>query len=732
MNSAYIAGQDGTTTETRGGGLPDWRELVTIVIERIWYGIAVAIVVMLFFYWQMSKMVPTYRSTAVLMVEIEQPRILQHQEVVSSNIRSLEYFNTVINILHSRQMMETALQDSGLAEHPGFLSHIDSLAGKAAAALRMVHIQPVDRSRLIRISVEYTDPQLASELANAMAHSYIRQELENRMTISMQAVDWLQERADEFREKLEAGLQALQQYREAAQSVSLEEDQNIVIAKLKSLNTSLSAAQSERISVQSQWEAIARQIEAGVSRSRIAPQLQDAGLSEMQTQLLRHQQQLGILRDRYLEGHPELAAALQQERHLQGLFDEAFDTAAYALQSRYETLRARELNLRQALQDQEQEAFGLARQLVQYNELRRNVDADKEIYEAVIARMKQANVAGSLPSEVIRIAEEARPAGAPFRPNRPRLLFRGGVIAGVAGFGVIFLLYYADHRFRRNEEVERSLGVPVLTSLPVISGKDIRTRGLVSLEHPTGEVAEGFRTLRAILGMSPMGEHAKVMLMTSTQPAEGKSLISINLAISHARNNRRTLLIGADMRRPAFRKIFPDLSLACGLSNVLNGERSWQDAVQSCGVDNLDIIEAGKGDSRPAEMLGGTLFSEVVEEMRDRYDRILIDAPPVLGVSDTLILLKHADAVLFVVRYGLTHSLGAIQAMRRIQASETPCIGVVMNGVDVRSIANYYYYRRYGGYAYHSYARAAKPSASEKRESRRQKRRAAKVTQNKA
>ena len=720
MPANYIAGQDGGSTDSRGGGIPDWREIVTIVIERIWYGVAVALVVMLFSYWQMSKMVPMYRSTALLMVEVDQPRILHGQEVVTANIRSLEYFNTVINILHSRQMMETALRDSGLAEHPGFLPHIDSLAGKASAALRLLNIQPIDRSRLIRISVEYTDPQLASELANAMAHSYIRQELENRMTVSMQAVDWLQARADELRLKVEQGMLALQQYREEAQSVSLEEDQNIVIAKLKSLNNSLSAAQTDRITVQSQWEAISRQIEAGVPRSRIAPQLQDEGLSEMQRQLRRHQQELGLLQDRYLEGHPELASALQQERHLQSLFDDAFETAVYALESRYETLRSREANLRQALQDQEQEAFSLARQLVEYNELRRNVDAEREIYEAVITRMKQANIAETLPSEVIRLAEEARPAGSPFRPNRPRLLFRGGVFAGGAGLGIIFLLYYADHRFRRNEEVERSLGVPVLTSLPVILGKNVRDRGLVSLDEPTGEVAEGFRTLRAIMEMKPAGEHAKVMLLTSSQPAEGKSLISVNLAVSHARNNRRTVLIGADMRRPSFRKIFPDLKVECGLSNVLKGEIRWQDAVQSCGVDNLDILEAGKANSRPAEMLGDSMLNKVISEMRETYDRILIDSPPMLGVSDTLIILKHADAVLFVVRYGVTHSLGAVQAMRRIKSSETPCVGAIMNGVDLRSLANYYYYRRYGGYAYHTYTRAGKTNAAERRAIRRE------------
>lgn len=711
MQSKYLSTAQPESMPAASVGLPDWREILTIVMERFWYGLAVSIVVFLVVFFQMLRAVPYYQSTAVLMVEVNQPQLLGYREVVSSDVRSLDYFNTVITLLHSRQMMESALAHSGLAENPDFFPHLEGIPRKASAALRLVRITPVDRSRLIRIQVEHTAPAMASALANAMAYSYIQQDLDTRMGASMQAVEWLRERADEFRGKLEAGMLGLQEYREEAQSVSLEEDQNIVLAKLKSLNTTLSAAQAERIRAQSEWEAIKQQMDAGVSRQRIAPQLADSGLHEVLSQLTRHQRELARLRQRYREDHPDLREALQQEEVLQAAFEDAFETAMYAVESRYHTLLTHEQNFLQALRDQEQEAFLLSRQLVQYNDLRRNVEADKEIYESVIGRMKEANVSGTLPAEVIRIAEEAHPAGRPFRPNRARTLLRGGVFAVVAGFGVIFLLYYADHRFRRNEEVERSLGVPVLASLPIISGADIRERGLVSFLHPTGEVAEGFRTLRAILGMNPVMEKAKVLLVTSSQPSEGKSLISVNLAISYVQDDRRTLLIGADMRRPAFRKIFAEQDHPCGLAEVLCGEAQWQDVVQSGEVPGLDVLGAGKMGERPAEMLGGYVFSRLLDEMRATYDRIIIDAPPVLGVSDTLVLLKNVDGLLFVVRYGLTHSLGAGQAMRRIKASGVPCLGTVMNGVDLRSLANYYYYRRYGGYAYAQYTNAgAHPS----------------------
>ncbi len=709
MKTPYLAQPGSEDTAT---GLPDWRELAAIVIERFWFGLAAAIVVFLFILFRLTQAVPYYRSTAVLMVEPIQPRLLNYQEVVGSNIRNIEYFNTIIKTLHSRQMMENALMHSGLAERRDFFPHIPDLSGKAAAALSLFNITGIEKTRLVQVSVEHPDPRIASDLANAMARSYIQQELDNRMTASMLAVEWLRARSVEYREKLEQGLMALQKYREEALSVSLEEDQNIIIAKLKSLNATLTSAQTDRIDAQSRWESIASRIEMLVPADSsanlqklqmIAQDLDNPVLSETLFRLRAQQQQVVRLRERYKSDHPDLKDALQQERQLLLEFQQMFDAAVYAIRHHYETLLAREQNLTKALQDQEQESFRLARQLVEYNDLKRNIDADKEIYESVIARMKEASLSGSLPSEVIRLAEDARPAGAPFRPNRPRVLLRGGMLAVAAGLGLIFLLYYFDHRFRRHEEIERALGMPVIAALPVIRGRNVRDRGMIAHDQPAGEVAEAFRTLRAIMEINPAVENAKVLLVTSAHPSEGKSLVALNLALSCAQDNRRTLLIGADLRRPVFSKFFPDNPRNQGLSDVLSGETDWKTSLEPASIPNLDVLSSGSMRDRPAELLGCGRFRDMLAGMREAYDRIVIDAPPVLGISDTLVLLKQADGVLFVVRHGVTNSMGAVQAMKRIKASGTVCVGVVMNGVDLRSMANSYRYRQYGGYAYQHY-----------------------------
>ncbi len=681
----------------------DWREAVAILMERAWLGALVFVVVFLFFTFQARRQTPIYRSTATLLVEAQIPRLLNYQDVMAFNLRSLEYFNTHLNALHSRTMLERALDRSGLAVHPGFFPEIESREGKIAAARRLVSVIPIEKSRMIRISVEHPDPVIASDLANAMARAYIQQDLDNRMGTTMEAVEWLRARAEEYRVDLEAGLLQLQQYREETGSVSLEDDQNIVIAKLKALNTRLTDAQTERIQAETEWTSIQAQVDKGVRLEKIAPLLGDPGLLEMRRKLQDQQREVARLQQRYRAQHPDLQQAVELEQKLQGQFDEAGRNAVATLRSRVDMLRDQERNLLSALQEQEQEAFDLDRKLVRYNELKRNVEADQSIHQAVIARMRETSMSESTPSEVIRLAEEAAPGRAPVRPDLRREMIRGVVFGLVFGLGAIFLLYYADHRFRRNEEVERLLGIPVLATIPLIAGNTIADRGAVAAHKPAGEEAECFRTLRASLLLREDIRTSRVLMITSSGPGEGKSLVASNLAISLAQDGRRVLLVGCDLRRPVLDRIFTAESGHPGLSDVLKGRVAWGEALHRQALPNLDLLVSGDVPSQPAELLGNRAFADFLAESRDSYDHVIVDAPPVLGVSDALVLLPNVDGVLFVVRYGVTHSLGAKHAMGKMQAGGTPCLGCIMNGVNLRSLANYYYYRRYGGYAYQQY-----------------------------
>lgn len=701
QKTPYIAG-DAEGADGALSKFPDWREGVAILMERAWLGVMIAAAVFLVFFFQARRQTPYYRSTATLLVEAQIPKILNYQDILAYNTRNLEYFNSHINALHSRNMMAQALERSGLATNAGFLSG-KTLEEKAEVAQGLVTITAVEKSRMINIAVEHPDAQIASDLANALAQAYIQQDLDNRMGASMQAIDWLRERSEEYRVKLEKGLLELQEYREKTGSVSLEEDQNIVIEKLKALNAVLTVAQTERIQVETMWKSVQGRITDQVPMTQIAAVLNDPGIQAALQKLQDQQREVTGLQQRYRAQHPDLQQAIELEQKLQKQFEDSCNSAIYALKSRFEMLVEREQNLQAALEEQEKASFELDRKLVRYNELKRNIEADQEIHQAVIARMKEASISESLPTDIIRLVEGARPAKLPFRPRPGQAMVRGVALGLILGIGAIFLFYYADHRFRRNEEVERLLGLPVLSTIPLIFDKTVRERGLVAHLKQNSEVAEAFRTLRASLLLREDFRNAPVLMVTSAGPGEGKSLISANLAVSLAQDGRRTLLVGADLRRPVVSKIFGAERECAGLAEVLNGEVRWQEALFRNDVPNLDVMLSGRVPSHPSELLGRKSLADFLREARGIYQHILIDAPPVLGVSDSLVLLPNMDGVLFVVRYGATHSLGASHATLKLRESGTPCIGCIMNGVNLNSMANYYYYRRYGGYAYRHY-----------------------------
>ena len=702
MNKTPFIAGDAEAGDSNLSQFPDWREGVAILMERAWLGGLIAVAVFLVFFFQARRQTPYYRSTATLLVEAQIPKILNYQDILAYNTRNLEYFNTHINALHSRSMMAQALARSGLDGNPGFLPG-KTPEEKIEAAQGFVTISAVEKSRMINVVVEHADPLIASDLANAIAQSYIQQDLDNRMGVSMQAIDWLRERSEEYRVKLEKGLLELQEYRERTGSVSLEEDQNIVIEKLKALNGALTAAQTERIQTETKWQAVQQQIRDGQPIGQIAGLLGSVDVQAARQRLQDQQREVAGLRQRYREQHPDLQQAVELELKLQKQFEQACDQAFYALKNEYEVLVQRERNLQAALQEQEKAAFELDRKLVRYNELKRNIEADQQIHQAVIARMKEASITESLPTDVIRLAEEARPAKAPFRPRPGQAMARGLAFGLILGLGAIFLSYYADHRFRRNEEVERVLGLPVLATVPLVSEKSVRERGLVSHLKQSGEVAEAFRTLRASLMLKGDMLQSPVLMVTSAGPGEGKSLVSANLAISLAQDGRRTLLVGADLRRPALSKIFELPAKTPGLAEVLAGDVRWQEALSATGIPQLDLLPSGRIPDHPAELLGHRAFVDFLAEARGLYAHVVVDAPPVLGVSDALVLLPNVDGVLFVVRYGVTHSMGANHSILKLKDSGTPCIGAIMNGVNLNSVANYYYYRRYGGYAYRHY-----------------------------
>jgi capsular exopolysaccharide synthesis family protein len=653
-----------------------------------------------------------YRSSARILIEESMPKVLNMDDLLSTGARNVEYFNTHILALSSRSMVEAVMIQKDLASNPRFVPASLDPARKVSAALGFVRIEAVPRSRLIDIAVEHADPKLAADFANGLAEQYIEANLSHRADTSQESFGWLKKLADEYREKIEKDRTAIHEYRKGAKEVSLEENENIVVGKLKAVSADLTAAESERTAAEAEWNKVSEAIKTNQLLERLSVIGQDEAVKVAQGELQRKKSAAALLRTRYQEKHPSVIKAANEERELQSLYDRACQEAARRVESRCKVATEKVTGLREALARQEAEALELDRKLVKYNELKREVDADQQMYDTIVARMKEAKVGVDIKASNIRLVDLAEPALQPFRPLWPKAMLTSLLLGVALGIAAVLALYFLDDRLRRAEEVEHALGLRLLTVVPPVDSKRIQDRSLVAEKNSRAPASEAFRSVRASLAMRPDWHQERRLMITSTTAGEGKSLVATNFGIVLAHDGQRTLLIDGDMRRPTVHRAF-GLEMKDGLSGLLMGECTLEQALHATKIPNLTVIVAGKEPENPSELLGSSAMKKLLESLGEKFDRIVVDCPPVFGVSDPISLLPVMDGAIFVVHYGRTGRRAAVRAIGRLQEGIKPVIGVIFNNVPITRSSGYNYYYRYYGYGKDRGASSRKPGKSE-------------------
>jgi len=381
------------------------------------------------------------------------------------------------------------------------------------------------------------------------------------------------------------------------------------------------------------------------------------------------------------------------------------------VKARHITATAQEESLRKALKEQEGEALDLDRKLTEYNLLKRNVEADRQLYNTMLTRMKEAGVAGKMEKNNIRLVEPATAPGGPYKPDRQRILMLGALLSVAVGFGLCFVVHTYDDRVKSHDDIE-AFGVPLLCNVPKIHPKPHAESARIVVTQPHSMGAEAFRNLRASLCLSPSAKDAKVILVTSSAPAEGKSFVALNMALVFANNNERTLLVDADLRHPSQHRAFKK-ELGDGLSRFLADSIPLDEVIDHSDVPNLDVIFSGRIPPNPPELLGADRLRQLLDAARERYQRIVVDSAPITVVSDPLILLPHADGVVFVVQFGKIRRGIVGRTLQKLSESSVPLFGAVMNSIDLKKHGYYYY--PYASSHYNRYYRksetAAKPTA---------------------
>jgi capsular exopolysaccharide synthesis family protein len=670
---------------------------------------------------------PIFEARTRLLIEAEQQNVVNFKQVVEEDQTKADYYQTQYNILQSRALARRTLDELRLWDQAPFAggtgteSVIRRLARAPAAFARLftsseasapppadetdvqsmgidvflshLEVTPIRNSRLVDVTYRLADGALAARIVNTLAKHYIQQSLEYKFNASKEASDWLEAQLAEQRKAVEAAEAKLQQYREQNDAISLADRENITVQKLADLNAAVTRAKTERI----QKQALYKQLHA----SQSDPSTLDTFSAILTNPFVQEQKsQLATLQRQYAESsaklgakHPDmirLTSAIEQTRKK---LETEIDKIVQSVRSEYEAAQAQEESLMAALNQQKGEALSMNRKAIDYGVLARDVESSKQLYNNLLQRAKETGVAGELRTSNVRVVDRAERPRRPVSPRKGTNILLSLFVGTLFAFGLALSFEYLDNRISSPEEFRSHLRLAHLGLLPVLPETN-GTYPLLSGGVPSG-FSEAFRTLRTNVLFSSAEEGARTLVVTSTGPREGKSLVSGNLAVALAQAGQRVLLVDADLRKPAVHEIFR-VGQEPGLSNVMVGSAKASEAVIEAGIEGLWIMAAGRIPPNPAELLGSQRFQEFLASLKTHFDWIILDTPPVMAVTDAALVAHHATGVIFVVRADTTSRHAARRALDQLEQVGAKFVGGVLNRVDLHRNAYYYsqYYRR--------------------------------------
>ncbi len=571
-----------------------------------------------------------------------------------------------------------------------------------------ITVTPIRNSRLVDVKFRSPDAEYAAVAANTLANEYIKQSLEFREAATSQTNSWLTSQMEEQRKLVEDSEQRLQQYKEQHNAGSVDDKQNIVVQKLNAINQQLVQARIERMEKEANYKTLTDLQQRGEPLDSFPAVMASSVVQKLKADIAQRESERARLSTQYGPAYPAMRdLAKQIDTAKQDLAAE-IDKVVGSVRAEYDAARQKEDGLQQSLDAQQRESTGLDRKMLEYAQLDREATSNRQLYENLLARAKETGAAGEYRGTNIQVLDRAEVPRVPVLPQTSRDLLVAALGGLVLACALAFGLEYFDSRIKVPEEIKTHLQLPFLGMIPTFAGPD--HNGEAPLLHPDSPPAfsEAIRAVRTAVLFSTAEEGARAVVVTSTGPHEGKTLVSSSLAITLAQAGQRTVVVDADMRRPRMHEAL-GRSQEPGLSNVLVGEASLADAVRPTSVQNLTFLGAGHVPPNPVELLCSPKYLELIAELKRRFDWVIIDAPPVMPVTDAAVVANTAGGVLFVVGSEMTPRQNAMAAVEQLRGANAKFIGAVLNRVNVQRHSYYYspYYRKeYGKYYQRSANRA--------------------------
>jgi succinoglycan biosynthesis transport protein ExoP len=723
------------------GEIPDLLEYWRVATKRRATILTILVVIFVLTLFATLNEKRVYEARALIEIQRENPDIPTLQELFQVEGISDTYLETQNRILKSENLARHVISDLHLAEIPEFAPKgdeqgaaqvVEAPSEQVFAVSRSgarqsevpdevlkkfedrLSVEPVKRSRLIAVTFDSNDPQLAARVVNTLASTYMAQNLEARWDASQKAAEWLSQQLDKLKAKLEKSEDELQQYASKNGLLFLETDkgtaENIVVQRLRELQQQLTQVQADRIEKESLFRLAQKGEYSSIPGVFDNKLMQD--LSERLAELERDRSRLIAT---FTRDYPKVKEVQNQIDESEAVLATERERAAKRIENDYQAAVDRETMLEAAFGQQQKEANEIAKRSVEYNILKREADTNKQLYVGLLEKLKETGISTSLKATNIRIVDPAYP---PKKPVRPRFLLNlsMAILVGLSvGVGAAFLQEHLDNTLKTTEDVERFLQLPALGTVPAVddqqghngiqvlyerarrfTGNRIRSKGEAHWNRILGNgsnvlLAEAFHGLRTSVLLSTAKRPPSSLLVTSAQSGEGKTTVAGNLAYSLAQLGESVLLIDADLRRPSLHDFF-GVESGPGLVDFLTGKSDWRRYVWAAPAAGLSVLFCGPVPPNPADLLSSESMPTLIREASKEYKFVVLDSPPLLNLSDSRILAALVDGVILVVGSGTTPRELVYRAYHSATDAGSRVLGATVNFADT---AEDYYASRY-------------------------------------
>ena len=701
-----LAGEN-TGAKYDDGGLFDFVELRAILRRNWWLILGALATVMVLAAILTALTVPLYRAGTTLQVSSQDANVLDLEDVQAevSARDGDKFLQTQVQILESRAIAEAVAEDLGLLDDNAFLAAMNRAVPEdgenAEVNRREAVIQAITDNRAISrvpeseiVQIDFTSPsgRLSSEVANSLAENYIEDGLTRRFGVNNYARDFVAEQLAEARERLENSEKNLAAYARNAGIVTTSRNEDgdasgsLTGSTIQQTNEQLVRARADRIEAEQAWRSA-----QNASALSLPSVYQNAAVTNLLRSRAELRGQLAEAQARYVESAPEVQEIRAELNQIENEIASISSSIKGSIQNEYQSRLGRERELEREVTNLTGEQQGEQSRGVQYNILAREVATNRSLYDGLLQRFRELTASAGLTGNAITVVDKATPPRRPYAPQPIRNMAIAVLIGLVLAALLTILREQIFNRVRTPDDVRRHLSVPLLSTIPKPEGGDMKA----AMEENLSGVSEAFQTLTSILSLSSEHGAPGSMFITSGRSSEGKSTTAFAVAKYLARRGKSVLIVDADLRRPQMHRLVGGTNEA-GLSDVLAGQADIASVTHAApGYEGMSYISAGPIPPDPVDLLSSVRLKAAMAEWTSRYDHVIVDGPPVLGLSDALIISSHVDATMFALESGAWRPGQVKDMLRRLSNHANQLVGIVMTKFDAKGDGYGYYYQEY-------------------------------------